>query len=77
MPDVDRVIECPDCHAVCGWCAWYAKNARECGCGLGVPSGHGYRTKRRCVWGESLKGTSCQRCSGTERVRLIGNYETA
>lgn len=69
---VDRIVDCPDCHRSCGWCAWYAKNAREAGCGLSVPSGMGRPSKRRCEWGESLKGTTCATCRGTERVRLVG-----
>jgi hypothetical protein len=72
---IDRVVACPSCHELCGWCSWYAKNARSAGCGLSVPSGYGYRTKRRCEWGEQLKGTTCQTCSGSERVRLVGRYE--
>jgi len=74
-PKVDRLIACPDCHRECGWCAWYAKNARQCGCGLSAPSGHGDKTKRRCDWGEQLKGTTCPTCGGTERVRLVGHLE--
>jgi hypothetical protein len=73
--EVDRAVACPDCHRTCGWCSWYAKNARQAGCGLSVPSGLGYRTKRRCEWGEQLKGTTCPTCGGTEQVRLVGRFE--
>jgi hypothetical protein len=73
--DLTAIVDCPECHKACGWCSWYAKNARQVGCGLGVPSGHGYRTKRRCEWGELLKGTTCSLCDGAEKVRLVGRYE--
>jgi hypothetical protein len=71
---VDRVVDCPDCHRYCQWCAWYAKNARQAGCGLSVPSGMGKSSKRRCEW-EALKGTTCPTCGGSEKVRLVGHYE--
>jgi hypothetical protein len=67
---VDAVVSCPDCHESCGWCSWYAKNAREVGCGSG-------RSRHRCEWGERLKGTVCATCGGTERVRLVGHYQPA
>jgi hypothetical protein len=64
---IERVVDCPECHRACGWCAWYAKNARECGCGS--------QSNRKCAWGESLKGTVCALCGGTEKVKLVGSYE--
>jgi hypothetical protein len=67
-------IDCPECHECCGWCAWYRKNARDAGCGLRVPSGHGYRTKKRCEWGESAKGQPCKLCDGSGRVRIVITY---
>jgi hypothetical protein len=67
--EIDRVVDCPACHEICGWCSWYAKNARQCGCGSA--------SKRRCEWGESLKGTVCPMCLGTEKVRLVGRYVAA
>lgn len=73
--EIDRVVACPDCHRLCAWCSWYAKNAREVGCGLRVPSGAGVRTHRRCDWGEQLKGTTCPTCGGAEKVRIVGRYE--
>lgn len=63
---VDRVVNCPDCYRLCAWCSWYAMNARGDGCGA---SG-----RRRCEW-ESLKGTNCPTCGGTEKMRLVGNLE--
>jgi hypothetical protein len=75
MTSVNRIVDCPTCHELCGWCSWYAKNARGAGCGLGVPSGHGYRTRHRCEWGEQLKGTKCETCGGAEKVRLVGTFE--
>lgn len=73
---VDRVVNCPDCYRECGWCAWYAKNARAVGCGLRVPSGGSRRSRKEttCEW-DALKGTTCETCGGTEKVRLVGHYE--
>lgn len=66
-PDIDRVVDCPECHRKCEWCSWYAKNARDAGCGS--------QSKRKCAWGESLKGMTCTLCGGTEKVKLVGRYE--
>lgn len=66
-PTVNRAVECPECHLLCGWCSWYAKNAREVGCAS--------QSRRKCAWGEQLKGTACATCGGTETVRLVGHYE--
>lgn len=63
---VDRVVDCPDCHRYCHWCAWWAKNARGSGCGA---SG-----KRKCEWQE-MKGTVCPTCGGNEKMRLVGQYK--
>lgn len=73
-PHYDQVVRCPECHVMCEWCAWYATNARVAGCGLSVPTGYGRPTKRRCEWGETLKGTTCGLCGGSEKVRLSGSY---
>lgn len=80
--EIDRIVSCPDCYRLCGWCSWYAKNAREVGCGLRVPSGSGgprrgrrTRGRKACEWGEQLKGTVCTTCGGAEKVRLVGKYE--
>jgi hypothetical protein len=71
MEAIDRVVECPECHTSCGWCAWYAKEARKVGCGCPrSPSGR----KVSCAWGESLKGTACGTCGGSEKARLVGYY---
>jgi hypothetical protein len=70
-----RTVNCPECHELCGWCAWYRKNARDAGCGLGVPSGHGYRTRRRCEWGEQAKGVPCGTCNGSGIVQATITYE--
>jgi hypothetical protein len=72
--DFDRFVPCPDCHRHCGWCSWYAKNARSAGCGHGVPNGLYRPSKRRCEW-EQLKGETCPTCGGTEKMRLMGKYE--
>lgn len=72
--NIDRVVDCPECHVYCEWCAWYAKNARECGCGLSVPTGYGRPSKRRCEWGEAQKGRACSTCDGSGKARLIGQY---
>lgn len=72
--EVNRIVPCPDCHRECGWCAWYAKNAREVGCGLRAPSGSGRRAKTFCEW-DAMKGTTCPTCGGTEKVRLVGHLE--
>jgi hypothetical protein len=63
-----RVVACPECHAYCGWCSWYVKNAREAGCGSQ------WRKPKDCQF-EKFKGTACQTCGGTEKVRLVGHYE--
>ena len=68
---VDRIVACPDCHRVCDWCSWYAKNARAIGCGCPTYK----RTKHRCEWGEAMKGSTCPLCNGTEQVRLVGQYQ--
>lgn len=73
--EVVAVVDCPACHQTCQWCSWYAKNAREAGCGLSVPDGYSRPSRRRCEWGEQLKGTTCDLCDGAERVRLVGHYE--
>jgi hypothetical protein len=65
---VDRVVQCPDCYRLCEWCSWYAMNARAVGCGT-------LFYKKKCKWGESLKGTTCPTCGGTERMRLRGELE--
>lgn len=49
---IDCTVPCPECHRSCGWCAWYAKNAREAGCGC--PRSPRGRTVT-CAWGEALK----------------------
>lgn len=67
-----RIVDCPECHEVCGWCAWYRKNAREVGCGAGVSPMP--RTHRRCEWGESAKGQPCKTCDGSGRVRATITY---
>lgn len=64
---VSHVVSCPECHMSCTWCSWYAKNAREAGCGSA--------SRRKCEWGEALKGTTCSLCGGTEKVRFVGRYE--
>jgi hypothetical protein len=60
-----RTVNCPECHASCGWCSWYAKNARDAGCGC-PRSPRGRIVK--CQWGELLKGTACSLCGGSGRV---------
>ena len=72
---IDRIVDCPECHQTCGWCAWYAKNAREAGCGC--PPSPVQRRRVSCQWGEALKGTTCSLCAGTEKVRFVGHYERA
>lgn len=67
--EVDRVVSCPDCHRLCGWCSWYAKNARVAGCGTMIRKG------RKCESGEALKGTVCPMCGGSEKMRLVGRLE--
>ncbi len=62
------VADCPECHETCGWCAWYRKNAREAGCGLGVPTGFSRASKRRCEWGNAAKGVPCSSCDGSGKV---------
>lgn len=69
MKVVDRIVQCPDCYRYCSWCSWYAKNARDAGCGTAMRKGG-----KRCEW-EALKGTSCPTCHGTERVRLVGQLQ--
>jgi hypothetical protein len=64
---VSHVVSCPECQS-CTWCSWYAKNARESGCGS--------VSRRKCEWGETLKGTTCPLCSGAEKVRFVGRYES-
>lgn len=64
---IDRVVACPDCYRVCGWCAWYAKNARDAGCGTTI------RKSKKCEW-EQLKGQACPTCGGTEKVKLVGEF---
>lgn len=71
MTGIDRIVACPDCHRECGWCSWYAKNARLSGCGVSSPSGR--RPRKKCEW-EAMKGTTCSMCGGVEKVRLIGEY---
>ena len=73
MKDIDRIVDCPECHATCGWCSWYAKNAREGGCGC--PRSPRGRTVK-CEWGESLRGTVCGLCGGVEMVRATTVYES-
>lgn len=70
---LNRIVACPECHAECGWCSWYAKNARQCGCGC--PRSPVRKRIVKCAWGESLKGTVCPLCGGSETVRLVGRYE--
>lgn len=70
---VTRIVPCPECHASCGWCAWYAKNAREAGCGCPPSPRRGRRVK--CDWAERLKGAVCPTCGGTERVQARTTYE--
>lgn len=71
---ITRQVDCPECHLFCSWCACYASNAREAGCGLSAPTGAGLRSKRRCDWGERLKGTSCGTCDGSGRVYATTTY---
>lgn len=61
-----RIVPCPDCHHVCGWCSWFRKNARAIGCGA--------TGKHKCDYGSSLKGTTCPTCGGTEKVRATTTY---
>jgi hypothetical protein len=68
-----REVPCPDCHRECGWCSWYAKNARAVGCGSMTPSGR--KTRKPCEMARSLEGTTCPLCGGTEKVRAITTYE--
>lgn len=62
-----RLVDCPECHEACGWCAWYRKNARVAGCG--APHG-----KRRCAKGEAAKGVPCSMCDGSGRVLATTTY---
>lgn len=59
-------MRCPECYQECGWCSWYAMNARESGCGCK----HGPDGKRRpgCTKAEALKGTKCGTCDGSGAV---------
>lgn len=60
------IVNCPECHRECGWCSWYAKNARQVGCSS--------NSKKKCDWGEQLKGTTCELCGGDEVVRCVSSY---
>jgi hypothetical protein len=72
---VTRVVDCPECHQLCGWCSWYRKNAREVGCGLRVNAGSGLpRTKTRCSWGEEAKGVACSTCDGSGKAEATTSY---
>jgi hypothetical protein len=73
MKTVTREVPCPECHVSCGWCSWYAKNARGAGCGC--PRSPVKRRVVRCEWGETLKGTTCALCGGTERVQATTTYK--
>lgn len=66
--NVNRIVPCPDCHRYCDWCSWYAKNARNVGCGTTL------RRKAKCEW-EQLKGQVCPMCGGTTKMRLVGHLE--
>ncbi len=75
MTEKTRIVQCPECHELCGWCSWYRKNARECGCGC--PPGPGKRNKprHRCDWGEQAKGVPCSMCDGSGRVQATITYQ--
>jgi hypothetical protein len=70
MPDrdINRIVPCPDCHRLCDFCSWYAKNARNAGCGTTL------KRSKRCEW-DALKGTTCPLCGGTTQMRLVGHLE--
>jgi hypothetical protein len=74
---VTKIVLCPECHEYCDWCAWYRKNARECGCGLSVPNGYSKASKRRCDWGERAKGEPCSTCDGSGKVFATITYSKA
>lgn len=74
MSERTRIVDCPECHELCGWCSWYRKNAREIGCGLRVPSGISKRSHRRCDWGEQAKGVPCGTCDGSGMVEAATTY---
>lgn len=65
---VNRIVPCPDCHRLCHWCSWYAKNARGAGCGTTL------KRSRKCEWDE-LKGETCPTCGGSTKMRLVGHLE--
>lgn len=65
---VQRIVDCPECHEKCEWCAWYRKNARATGCGSAG--------KRKCAWGQAAKGVACSLCGGYERVLATTTYST-
>lgn len=70
----DREMPCPACHQECGWCSWYAKNARDAGCGNPIGPHGRLKHARKCEWGEKLKGTVCGVCGGAEKVRAHITY---
>lgn len=66
-PPIVHEIDCPRCHAACGWCADY----RWMHGTLSLPG-----TRMRCaVAGMEPEGDACPLCHGSRRVRATTTYE--
>lgn len=57
-----KIVPCPECYAMCGWCSWYRHLARKHGCGAGP--------KGKCKEAEAERGKTCSTCDGSGYVMV-------